>query len=58
VKNPVWRYESASGCLESASESASAANDMLSSTVRSRGRSVSLFGSISRSGERMRSFTF
>jgi hypothetical protein len=54
VKNPVWRYESAS----SASDSASAADDILSSEVRSRGRSASLFGSISWSGDRMRSFTF
>ena len=58
MKNPVWRYEFAAVSLESTSASASAADDMLSSEVRSRGRSVSLFGSIFFSGERIWSLTF
>lgn len=57
MKKPVCRYDE-SEFLGSASESASAAEEILDSEARSRGRRVRRFGSTSFSGESMWSFTF
>lgn len=56
MKNPVCRYDE-SESFDSASERASAAEDILDSEVRSRGSTVRRFGSTFSNGDRMWSFT-